>query len=180
MIKNMLLRVAGTLLAMVAFCCCAGVSTRPVVPDSLDVAVDQPLALLVHASGYQVYACVASAGAARFDWTLQGPEAELVDDAGRRVGRHYAGPTWEADDGSKVVGAVEARVDAPAGDAVPWLLLAARANSGAGVFSRVAHIQRIDTRGGRVPGDLPCDAARAGSEQRVPYAATYVFYDAHG
>lgn len=178
MVKKMLLRVAGTALAMAAFCCGAGVSLRPVVPERLDVEADQPLALLAHASGYQIYACMAGSEPSRFDWTLKAPEAELVDDDGHRIGRHYAGPTWEAEDGSKVVGAVEARVDAPTADAVPWLLLAAKSNSGSGVFAHVAHIQRIDTRGGRVGEDMPCDATRAGSEQRVPYAATYVFYDA--
>jgi hypothetical protein len=36
---------------------------------------------------------------------LKAPDADLFDEGGRRIGRHFAGPTWEAsDDGSKVIG----------------------------------------------------------------------------
>jgi hypothetical protein len=38
---------------------------------------------------------------------------------GKRIGGHYAGPTWEANDGSKVVGEVLQRADAPRPGAVP-------------------------------------------------------------
>lgn len=171
-------RVAAAVLGLSACCCVAGVSLQPIVPERLGVGADQPLALLAHATGVQIYTCAAAADASRFDWTLKAPEAQLFDAAGRTIGSHYAGPTWEAADGSKVVGTVKARVDAPDGDTIPWLLLAATSNSGPGVFAHVSNIQRIETHGGKVPGDAPCDATRQGSEHRVPYTATYVFYDA--
>jgi hypothetical protein len=44
-----------------------------------------------------------------FAWTLLAPEAFLFDRAGRKIGSHYAGPTWETFDGSKVGGGEGAR-----------------------------------------------------------------------
>ena len=171
-------KIHGAILGLATICVGAAVSVRPVVPDRLDVDPEQPLALLAHASGVQIYSCTAGSDAARFAWSLKAPEAALFDDAGRRIGSHYGGPTWEAVDGSKVIGSVKARVDAAGGETIPWLLLAATSNSGPGVFANVANIQRIDTRGGTVPNDIACDEAHLGSERRVPYSATYVFYDA--
>src|SRR5215468_2997869 len=128
--RNLVTAFVSAALALAAASCVAGVSLRPVVPERLDVAADQPLALQARASGFQIYRCAASADASRFDWTLKAPQAELFDSAGRRIGSHYAGPTWEADDGSMVIASVRARVDAPDGGAIPWLLLAATSNTG--------------------------------------------------
>ena len=89
---------------------CAASIPRPEVPEPLRVAPDQVTVLEARARGAQVYECRASQGdPARFEWTLTGPDAELYDQAGRVIGRHYAGPTWELADGSKVVGAVKAK-----------------------------------------------------------------------
>jgi hypothetical protein len=71
---------------------------------------------------------------AQFEWVFKAPEADLTGDKGERIGRHYGGPTWEANDGSKVVGEVLQRADAPRAGAVPWLLLKAKSNQGAGTF----------------------------------------------
>ena len=49
------------------------------------------------------------------------PEAELFDGDGKRVGHHFASPRWEADDGSRIVGSVKARADAPQRGAIAWL-----------------------------------------------------------
>jgi hypothetical protein len=162
-------------LAVVAGNCAAKVVFRPIVPEQLDVSADQTLALQARATGYQVYACVATSDG-YFGWTLKGPEADLFDTSGRRIGRHYAGPTWEAIDGSKVGASVKARADAPDGKAIPWLLLGATSNGGNGVLTRVASIQRLNTAGGSNPPAQACDAAHVGAEERVPYTATYYFY----
>ena len=87
------------------------------------------------------------------------------------MGKHYAGPTWESDDGSKVVGTVKARADAPAPDAIPWLLLAATESSADGMLGKVKSIQRTDTRGGKPPAG----ACAAGEALKVPYSAAYWF-----
>ncbi len=65
----------------------------------------------------------------------------------------------------------------PAQGAVPWLLLRAKSNEGAGAFASVKYIQRVDTKGGVAPS-AGCDAAQAGAEARVDYSANYAFYGA--
>ena len=95
---------------------CATTSAPPAypVPEALKAPNDQGLSKQVHATGFQIYECKPSkADATRFEWALRGPEAELVDDTGKAAGKHYAGPTWEAPDGSKVVGVVVARDNGP-------------------------------------------------------------------
>ena len=98
-----------------------------------------------------------------------------MDDKGERIGKHYGGPTWEANDGSKVVGEVQQRADAPRPAAIPWLLLKVRSSQGDGTFNNVTYIQRVNTEGGTAPQD-GCDAQHNGAEVRVNYKATYYFY----
>jgi FtsP/CotA-like multicopper oxidase with cupredoxin domain len=168
----------GVLGLALASSCAAKVVLRPIVPQQLDVSADQALALRAQAAGVQVYACAASGDASHFAWTLKGPEADLFDGSGRKIGKHYAGPTWEALDGSKVGASVKARADSPDGKAIPWLLLAATSNDGTGVLAHVASIQRLNTAGGSNPPAQACDETNAGAERRVPYTATYYFYAA--
>jgi hypothetical protein len=147
---------------------------RPSVPEALAVAAGQPLVLKASAKGVQIYTCSPGADG-RLAWTLKAPEADLFDGAGKKIGTHYAGPTWESTDGSKVSGVMKARADAPGGKAIPWLLLEAKSHAGDGVLARVTNVQRIDTVGGVAP-EQACDASSG--EQRVPYTATYYFYAA--
>ena len=109
--------------------------------------------------------------------SFKAPEANLFNTQNLQVGTHFAGPTWKADDGSTVVGEVAARADAPAGGAIPWLLLRAKSNQGSGVLSTVAFIRRADTKGGVAPA-AGCDAARSGAQARVRYYALYQFFGA--
>jgi Protein of unknown function (DUF3455) len=129
--------------------------------------------LAVPAKGVQIYACNKN-DAGAFAWTFKGPEAELSDSAGKNIGKHYGGPTWEGSDGGKVVGAVKASAPAPGGNAIPWLLLDIKSRDGSGQFPQAAAILRVSTVGGQAPAG-GCDEAHAGSEQRVPYTATYYF-----
>lgn len=150
-----------------------------VVPDQLQVPVGQKLALDVLGVGVQIYVCSTLASDAdKFEWHFKAPEAELFTEEGRKVGKHYAGPTWESNDGSKVAGAVKAHQDDPHGAAIPWLLLNAKSNEGAGVFGKVDAIQRLATRDGLAPKD-GCGPAQLGQEVRVPYQAVYRFYTAN-
>jgi hypothetical protein len=128
----------------------------------------------------QIYECVNKAGAAGSqEWQFRAPEAALTDRAGRSLGKHYAGPTWEGNDGSKVVGEVKARDPGPKPSAIPWLLLTAKntmgASAGLGVFAKTTSIQRVDTVAGVAPSSA-CDASNVGQMARVPYTATYYFY----
>ena len=169
---------AGT--AIIAGCVSSNVPAIAEIPASLRVPENQTLIREVRATGVQIYECKASAGEpVVFQWSFKAPEAELRDKAGKVFGRHYAGPTWEAYDGSKVVGDVVARTDAPGAAApggIQWLLLKAKSNTGKGVFAKVQSIQRLHTIGGLAPQDS-CDASRADQRTRVAYSADYYFYN---
>jgi len=129
------------------------------------------------AGGSQVYECVPKSGQAGvYEWTFRAPEARLTGGLlGSDLGRHYAGPTWEASDGSRVLGEVRERAPASEPNAIPWLLLSARSTFGKGVLTQTRSIQRVATKGGIAPTE-PCAAANANQFVRVPYTATYYFY----
>jgi uncharacterized protein DUF3455 len=129
--------------------------------------------LAVPAKGVQIYVCNKGEGG-NWTWAFKAPEAELFDTAGTLIGKHYGGPSWEGTRGGKVVGAVKSSADAPAANAIPWLLLDIKSREGAGGFAEAAGILRVSTVGGRAPA-AGCDEVHAGSELRVPYTATYYF-----
>jgi hypothetical protein len=152
------------------------VVSAPDAPQELRPPADQVLALEAQATGVQIYECSASQDQpARFEWVFKAPEAELSDKTGQKIGKHYAGPTWESTDGSAVVGEVKARDAGPDPSAIPWLLLSAKSNSGTGVFSQIKSIQRLQTVGGKAPS-APCSRDNAQQVVRVPYKAAYFFY----
>lgn len=114
----------------------------------------------------QIYECRGTPA----QWVFVAPEAKLFDAQGRSIGSHGAGLHWLADDGSRLVGSLEARADAPTAGAIPWLLLTTAANAAHGRFGGVSHIQRINTVGGMAPAS-GCDATTVGSRVRIPYTA---------
>jgi hypothetical protein len=79
-------------------------------------------------TGAQVYVCSATGG--NFAWTLKAPDATLTDANKKVVGKRFAGPTWQAADGSSVVGEVVANSPAPRPGAIPWLVLHAKSHDG--------------------------------------------------
>ena len=80
----------------------------------------------------------------------------------------------EKHDKSKVVAALPPVTVTPKPGAVAELLLKTKATEGKGVFSSVTFIRRVETVGGVAP-PAP-GAAYVGTELRVPYKATYLFY----
>ncbi len=147
---------------------------RPKVPKILRVPAGQTVLLKALGKGVQIYECKATAAdPGKFDWTFKAPEADLTNKHGKKIGKHYAGPTWEANDGTKVIG--EKKAEALRPGAVPWLLLQAKTNEGTGRFARVTYIQRVDTEGGVAPA-AGCDQAHVNTEARVDYRANYYFY----
>jgi hypothetical protein len=166
--------------AFLAVSGCASIQTivPPEVPTNLRPPSGEVLFLEARASGVQIYDCALRAGQPpTYEWTFRGPEAALVDRSGHSLGKHYAGPTWESNDGSSVVGEVKAHDSGPNAQAIPWLLLAAKATAGSGAFSATTSIQRVQTVGGVAPAEA-CSAANAAQVARVPYTATYYFYRA--
>ena len=67
------------------------------------------------------------------------------------------------------------RAEAPAGDAIPWLLLTAKSVGPDGSFSKVTSIQRVNTAGGVAPA-AGCSQAVAGTAARINYTADYYFF----
>lgn len=146
------------------------------VPEKLKPGANESLAMIVPAKGVQIYECrTRKDPAGGYEWAFVAPEADLFDAGGKKIGRHYAGPHWEATDGSKIVGALKERADAPAADAIPWLLLTAKSVGPAGSFSKVTSIQRVSTVGGVAPKG-GCDQAAAGKPARIHYTADYYFF----
>lgn len=156
---------------------CATQALAPIVPETLRPAARESFARTVLARGVQIYECRArKEDAQAFEWAFVAPEADLFDANGARVGTHYAGPHWEALDGSKVVGKLKARADAPRAGAIPWLLVATQSDGPAGSFAAVSSIQRINTVGGVAPAGDTCSRDAAGRVARVDYTADYVLF----
>ncbi len=143
------------------------------VPKELTPPANEQFLLQVHADGDQVYTC--KADRAQFSWVLKAPDARLVDQSGKQFGKHFAGPSWEGMDGSRVTGKAAANAPSPDDGSIPWLLVTVVSRSGEGVLAHVTSIQRINTKGGKAPA-AGCDAAHEGQESRAAYSADYVFF----
>jgi hypothetical protein len=163
-------RTAAVTVVLSVLAACAAVPA-PVLP-ALDPGANQRVLMQLSATGVQIYECRAGSANGMAAWTFVAPEAQLLDARGRVVGQHGAGPFWMAADGSRVVGTVEGRADAPVAGAIPWLLLRTRSTGGPGAFERVTSIQRLNTEGGVAPAD-GCAAGTLGAQARVPYRADY-------
>jgi Protein of unknown function (DUF3455) len=141
----------------------------PSVPADIAVPEGHKVHFHGYALGVQIYTWNGTS------WGASVPEAILLDDDGNIVASHYVGPTWESNSGSKVVGAVVPPRVTVDPDAIPWLLLAAVAESteGPGIFANTTYIQRVNTSGGKAPSEA---GVSVGQVARVPYTADYYFY----
>ena len=150
----------------------------PTVPATIEVGAPNKVFLVAHAEGVQIWSCnVTPAG---FVWGFVAPRADLYDDAHKLIGTHFAGPTWQARDGSSIKAA---RVDGVTIDAtaIPWLKLKAHTPLVGADGDRLAgttFIQRVATVGGIAPGAAACNADSAGTVEEVPYTADYYFWKA--
>jgi predicted peroxiredoxin len=148
------------------------------VPANLAVPEGNSLSITLIGDGVQIYRCQESADTkGTYQWVFVEPHADLMNAAGLRMGIHYAGPSWEANDGSVVHGEVVEKADAP-NQAIPWLLLKAAPVTGNGLFSHVTFVQRLDTFAGVAPSAEGCTEQQNGHVSRVPYRALYRFYTA--
>jgi hypothetical protein len=169
---------ATLLLSSLGLAACSTMPAIVAVPDAIKAQPGEQVAMVVPAKGVQVYECRAKTGqAGAFEWAFVAPDAVLYNTSGTQIGKHYGGPAWESNDGSKLVGAVKGRADAPqkagmAAGSVPWLLLTTTASGAKGSFSNVTAIQRVNTVGGIAP-TATCAQGNAGSQARVPYTADY-------
>jgi hypothetical protein len=152
----------------------------PEVPGRIDVEDGNKVFLVGHAIGVQIYRC--NAGATGFSWGLVAPRADLYGDNGKLIVTHYGGPTWEAKDGSTVVGS---RVDGVMMDetAIPWLLLKKATTTHGADGDRLTDttfIQRVATTGGLAPAAGTCNADTVGDVAEIPYTADYYFWKSTG
>ena len=132
--------------------------------------LSEPLLIMrLHAEGAQLYECKL-VESDTLEWRLREPIAVLLRN-GRTVGRHYAGPNWELDDGSSVVARVAARAPGATREDVPLLWLEVETRRGHGRLSEAATIERANTKGGAASGAC----GTIGAILSVPYSADYAF-----
>jgi hypothetical protein len=148
-------------------------------PSAIAVPAGNTLAMTALGTGELAYECKAKADmAGTYEWVFAGPTAILYDKTSKAaVGKYYAGPTWEANDGSKVGG--KQLAVSPSGNpaSIPLQLVQAAPATGQGAMMGISYIQRINTKGGVAPAET-CDASRAGTRKMVKYEADYLFYKA--
>jgi hypothetical protein len=144
---------------------------------SIDLPAGARAVLQARGDGVQIYTCTSAPSGAK--WALTAPDAKLIDESGKVIGRHFAGPTWKLDDGgSQVQGELIANRPAPDAGSIPWLLLRAKAGTATGTLANVALIRRTETHGGVAPKSGCQSSQDAGKTVQVPYTANYSFYSA--
>jgi hypothetical protein len=147
----------------------ASQAQAPVPPGTFTVP-GETLVLRARGEGVQIYSCVQDGD---WKWKLKAPEATLFDSAHHAIGKHFAGPKWRLDDGSELQGKLLSSKPQPG--TIPWLILSATPTGGKGKLSQVTTVERSETQGGVAPAS-GCDAGHANAEVRVPYTATYSFF----
>jgi len=157
-------------LSLVAQVALAGPPSPTGVPDQIQPGVGNKVFLVGHGVGVQIYTCNGLV------WSSAVPRANLYDDNGKLIISHFAGPSWQAKDGSTAVGTVVGKVTMDK-TAIPWVLLSATTTAGPDGDRLVdtTFIQRLHTAGGLTPPAANCNAATANTVVEVPYTAEYVF-----
>jgi hypothetical protein len=118
----------------------------PTVDPKIRVGEGNKVFLVGHATGVQIYTCNGAV------WSPAVPRASLYGDNGKLIISHFAGPTWQAKDGSQVLGTVVDKVTMDR-TAIPWVLLSATTTPGADGdrLADTTFVQRINTAGGLTP-----------------------------
>lgn len=152
------------------------VSAFAQTPAEITPPAGNKAVLTLSATGQLTYECKAVADKpGTFAWTFAGPEAKLFSADKKEAGKYYAGPTWEATDGSKVTGK-QLAISPGAAGAIPLQLVQAAPTTGAGAMADVTYIQRLKTVGGAAPATPACAAGNVGAKTNVGYTADYVFF----
>lgn len=168
----MLLRLLKTSVSFMALTSLAACVTQPANSAASITPPQGERMMTLSASGVQNYSCEFDSQH-RLGWVFKSPQATLFDASGHAAVRHGAGPSWEAEDGSRVVGHVLAQQPSETAASIPQLLLETRSTAGAGTLADIHFVQRVHTVGGLAP-KAPCTTEhQMGSS---PYLADYVFY----
>ena len=169
----------STIAAAIALSACASAPMMKVdnaaLPEPVRVPAGQKVMMSTTGVGEITYECREKKDmAGAHEWAFVGPVATLYSGDKKAVGKYYAGPTWEANDGSKVTGK-QLAVSPAAPGSIPMQLVKTDPAMGAGAMTGVSYIQRLNTKGGVAPA-MACDATSKGRRQQVAYEADYVFY----
>ncbi|MDC6169068.1 DUF3455 domain-containing protein [Paucibacter sp. XJ19-41] len=147
------------------------------LPEAVRAPAGSKQTMWTVGAGEITYECREKA-AGQYEWVFVTPVATLKNAAGAVVGKYYGGPTWEANDGSKVTGKQLAVAPSTPGN-IPLQLVkadpATPAANGMGAMQGVSHIQRLKTQGGVAPA-AACGMTNKGERRQVAYQADYVFY----
>src|SRR6185503_21236440 len=156
-------------------------SENLVIPVAIDLPANIPQGnsrvATFYAEGVQKYKSQVKAGSSpvTFEWVFVAPQADLYDANNKKVGTHSAGPTWQlfgtADSIYGQAYSPAKSVPSPDGTSIDWLQLTLK-KAPTGVFTSVNYIQRIATKGGKAPVELP---TTANATVDVPYTAIYRF-----
>lgn len=176
--KSALAVAAALSLAACATQAPAPMFSQATLPDAVKVPAGHKVVLETVGVGDITYECRDKKDAAgQTEWVFVGPDAKLLDRAGKQVGKYYGPPaTWESADGSKVTGAQLAIAPGGTGN-IPLQLVKANPATGNGAMTGVTYIQRVATAGGVAPA-APCTPATKGQKQVVQYKSDYIFYKA--
>ena len=155
---------------------------EPSVPSTIAVRDGHEVFLIGHAVGVQIHAC--SVVGSGYGWRFAGPRAELYGDNGKLLMTHFAGPSWQTRDGSKVTAVLDENASITVDEtAIPWLRLRVTSRTAGADGDRLAattYIQRIQTTGGLAPSPDRCNAGSVGEVAEIPYTAVYAFWKATG
>ncbi|MFK4260038.1 DUF3455 domain-containing protein [Agrobacterium tumefaciens] len=158
--------IAGVAAAALLSCSFSANATE--IPAAV-TAKDKSVLETVHARGVQIYECKTGIDG-KLTWQFREPLATLMV-KGRTVGRHFAGPGWEFEDGSTIKGKVAAQAPGATVKDIPILRLDVVEHKGVGKLSEVSTVQRLETSGGTFSGNC----SDVGSIHLEPYSAEYVF-----
>jgi hypothetical protein len=135
--------------------------------------------LVGHGNGDQIYTCDGKV------WAVA-PKAGLFGDNGKVVATHFAGPTWQARDGSTVKATPEVKAfpsDPLVPIAIPWLRLKVtetKAGPDGNQMGGTTYIQRVLTTDGLQPPAADCNAGVTGKVVPVHYTADHFFWKKTG
>lgn len=154
-------------------------SAQKGLPALIQVATANTLVLETKASGTIEYQCSKEKDPlTAYKWIMVGPNAELTDEAGEKVG-DYTGPParWAHKDGSFVTGS-QVAVSPNGSKNIPLQLVKTDVSGGLGALTAISYVQRVNTQGGVAPSKK-CTADNEGEKAEVSYKAEYWFWKAN-
>ncbi|UII73503.1 DUF3455 domain-containing protein [Pseudomonas sp. HN11] len=169
--RNRLVLLVVQVIGLIVLVICAIDAQRAQAQDLPEAATGAAKRVLmtVRAAGVQIYTC-AQDSSGQLTWQFREPLATLMVN-GKTVGRHFAGPTWQLDDRSAVVGKVIAQAPGASAQDIALLRLDVVSHQGEGGLAQVVAVERLHTLGGVFNGGC----AQVGELHLAPYSADYRF-----